>query len=79
MTCPNFFSQRYGKAPLLDEIEGHENVGVAWDHMTVSPKTWPLIAKVYPIMKEVFSEEFNDMREKREVYSLSQNNIVETC
>ena len=79
MTCPNFFSQRYGKAPLLDEIEGHENVGVAWDHMTVSPKTWPLIPKVYPIMKEVFSEEFNDMREKREVYSLSQNNIVETC
>jgi len=67
-TLLTHFSQRYGKAPLLDEIEGHENVGVAWDHMTVSPKTWPLIPKVYPIMKEVFSEEFNDMREKREQY-----------
>ena len=73
-TLLTHFSQRYSKSPLLDEIEGKERVGVAWDHMTVTPATWATIPKVYPLLKAVFTEEFELMQDKSEDYLVKNEN-----
>ena len=46
------FSQRYAKMPLLQEIEGQPNVGIAFDTMSVSPKTFNLIPSLYPALSK---------------------------
>jgi ribonuclease Z len=50
------FSQRYSKIPKFEEIEapGTDNVGVAFDNMTVSPQTFGLIRHTFPVLKTVF-------------------------
>ena len=49
-TMLTHFSQRYAKMPLLGEIEGQPNVGIAFDTMSVSPRTFNLIPSLYPAL-----------------------------
>ena len=49
-TMLTHFSQRYAKMPLLAEIEGQQNVGIAFDTMSVNPRTFNLIPSLYPAL-----------------------------
>jgi hypothetical protein len=62
-TILTHFSQRYSKIPILEEIEvpGTENVGVAFDNMTVTPQTFGLIRHTFPVLKIVFHEELGEI------------------
>ena len=51
-TMLTHFSQRYAKMPLLGEIEGQPNVGIAFDTMSVSPRTFNLIPSIYPALSK---------------------------
>ena len=55
-TIMTHFSQRYAKCVTLDEFEDHENVGVAFDFLSVNPKTIKAIHKTYPALKLVYKE-----------------------
>ena len=50
-TLLTHFSQRYSKIPVLDEIEGQDNVGIAFDNMVVNPETMKNIPATYPALK----------------------------
>ena len=49
-TMLTHFSQRYAKMPLLAEIEGQPNVGIAFDTMSVNPRTFNLIPSLFPAL-----------------------------
>jgi hypothetical protein len=65
------FSQRYCKLPLLDEIEAEkmDNLGIAFDTMTVNPKTLGHVATTYPALKAVFAEAIREMSTKKVSFS----------
>jgi len=67
------FSQRYAKIPLLDEIEGHPNVGVAFDNMAVNPSTLDCIQLIFPVMKRLFWAEISEMKENSELLQYQSN------
>ena len=50
-TMLTHFSQRYAKMPFLEEIEGHDNVGIAFDNMTVDRNSMTTIRSLYPALK----------------------------
>ena len=52
-TLLTHFSQRYSKIPLLDEIEGQDNVGIAFDNLVVNPETMKNIPATYPAFKRL--------------------------
>jgi hypothetical protein len=43
--------QRYSKLPCLEEIEGEERVGIAFDNMVVRPDNLNAISNMYPALK----------------------------
>jgi hypothetical protein len=43
--------QRYSKLPCLEEIEGEERVGIAFDNMVVRPDNLHAIRNMYPALK----------------------------
>ena len=65
-TLLTHFSQRYAKVPVLDEIEGRENVGIAFDHLSVSPRTLGMLQHIYEPLKAVFKEEIEEQKDKNE-------------
>lgn len=67
-TMLTHFSQRYYKFPPLNEIRGHENVGIAFDHMTVNPQTLHLIEPMYDMLEVVFAQDFEEMSKRSEKY-----------
>lgn len=66
-TILTHFSQRYSKVPIFEEIEapGTENVGIAFDNMTVRPRTLGLIRHTFPVLKAVFHEELGEIVTKK--------------
>jgi len=59
------FSQRYSKVCQLSEFRHIENVCVAFDHMTVSPKTLEQVRRAYPALEFVFKTEMEEMEAKK--------------
>lgn len=57
------FSQRYAKIP---RIEQHlvENVGIAFDNMEVVPSDLNDLNILYPTMKKMFAEHWDEMEQK---------------
>ena len=66
-TMLTHFSQRYCKLPVLDEIEAEtmNNLGIAFDGMTVSPATFEYIRLTYPALRTVFAEAIREMESKK--------------
>ncbi|XP_023347836.1 zinc phosphodiesterase ELAC protein 2-like [Eurytemora carolleeae] len=75
-TLLTHFSQRYSKIPLLDEIQGKENVGIAFDNMVVNPVSMRTIPGLYPALKRIFHSEVREMEEKTLI--LHFNNVEKT-
>ena len=65
-TMLTHFSQRYAKVPVFDEIEGRDNVGIAFDHLSVSPRTLGMLHHIYEPLKVIFEEEIQDSKDKTE-------------
>jgi len=65
-TLLTHFSQRYAKVPIFDEIEGRDNVGVAFDNLSVSPRTLGMLQHIYEPLKDIFQEEIQECRHKTE-------------
>ncbi|XP_078044137.1 ribonuclease Z isoform X2 [Augochlora pura] len=61
-TLLTHFSQRYSKIPRLSEE--FDNVGIAYDNMDIKLSYLPLLPHLYPCMKLVFSE-YYDQVERR--------------
>lgn len=62
-TLLTHFSQRYAKLPLISE-SFHGTVGCAFDHMRVCPKDLPALPLLFPALKSIFAEHYEEMREK---------------
>ena len=79
-TILTHFSQRYAKLPILDEfqVEDAKNCGIAFDHMVISPKTIPAIPKMYPALKEMFEEEYDEMLIKETYKNKRIDKVVES-
>jgi len=61
-TLLTHFSQRYGKIPCLDEIQGKPNVGIAFDNMVVNPDTMKMIPALYPAITRLFWKHILDIK-----------------
>jgi ribonuclease Z len=72
-TMLTHFSQRYCKLPILDEIEKEpmENLGIAFDGMSVTPATYRHIRITFPALKTVFAEAIRDMETRKAQFSIS--------
>jgi ribonuclease Z len=57
------FSQRYAKIPIFGP-QMHQNVGVAFDNMCVSPSQLHLLPCMIPILKLMFAEHYQEMEER---------------
>ncbi|CAL2040910.1 unnamed protein product [Caenorhabditis brenneri] len=60
------FSARYPKVPVLPNYLDSENVGVAMDMLRVRFDHLPLVPKLLPIYREVFSSELFELNIKKE-------------
>ena len=60
------FSQRYAKFPIFDEFEKEENIGWAWDFMTVCPRTFKYFNSFHSSVSERFPEELKEMLIRKE-------------
>ena len=67
-TILTHFSQRYAKFPIFDEFEKDDNIGWAWDFMTVCPKTLKYFKPFYLSVNERFPEDLNEMLAKKDEY-----------
>jgi len=65
-TLLTHFSQRYAKVPIFEEIEGRENVGVAFDHLSVNPRTLSMLQHVYEPLKVIFQKEIQQTKDNTE-------------
>ncbi|XP_064478963.1 ribonuclease Z, mitochondrial-like isoform X2 [Ornithodoros turicata] len=74
-TLLTHFSQRYAKLPLISE-SFHSTVGCAFDHMKVSPQDLPALPLLFPALKSIFAEHYQEMREKT-AKKLRQKSIIE--
>ena len=74
-TLLTHFSQRYHKVPCLDEIHPHANVGIAFDNLSVSPRTFHFIPLMYPALAKIFSEEIIS-QQKKVNRSIDSDNIL---
>ncbi|KAL8603885.1 hypothetical protein ACOMHN_049703 [Nucella lapillus] len=59
----NHFSQRYAKIPIFSKPVP-ENVGIAFDNMTVSMQELPLLSHFIPALKTLFAEEHAELEAK---------------
>ncbi|XP_076274808.1 ribonuclease Z isoform X1 [Rhynchophorus ferrugineus] len=57
------FSQRYAKLPRFNENFA-ENVGIAFDNMLVKVDELPLVPLLYPALKIMFAEHYEEMEQK---------------
>ncbi|XP_076460612.1 zinc phosphodiesterase ELAC protein 2-like [Babylonia areolata] len=57
------FSQRYAKIPIFSKAVP-DNVGIAFDNMTVSMQELPLLPHFIPALKTLFAEEHADLEAK---------------
>ncbi|XP_067005978.2 ribonuclease Z, mitochondrial [Anabrus simplex] len=57
------FSQRYAKLPRLNE-NFTSNVGIAFDNMKVTFSELPLLPLLYPALKLMFAEHYEEMEQK---------------
>ncbi|KAB7498710.1 Ribonuclease Z, mitochondrial [Armadillidium nasatum] len=64
-TILTHFSQRYQTLPLLDERVIKENVGIAFDNMKVTFQDLPYLRHMYPTLKEIFYEDFQQSDAQR--------------
>ena len=69
-TLLTHFSQRYTKMPLLDEIKGNPNVGIAFDMMTVHPDNMKFIPSIYPALEKCWWEFVEDLKDKSTEYKI---------
>uniref|UniRef100_T1J1X8 Zinc phosphodiesterase ELAC protein 2 n=1 Tax=Strigamia maritima TaxID=126957 RepID=T1J1X8_STRMM len=65
-TMLTHFSQRYAKVPIFTD-NFNTSVGVAFDNMMVSMNNVGLTALFRPILEVIFSDEIEEMRDKREI------------
>lgn len=57
------FSQRYAKIPRIEEgLVG--NVGIAFDNMEVVPSDFNRLTQLYPVLKKMFPEHWDEMEQK---------------
>lgn len=62
-TLLTHFSQRYAKLPLISD-KFHGSVGCAFDHMLVRPSDLPVLPLLFPALKSLFAEHYEEMQEK---------------
>lgn len=62
-TLLTHFSQRYAKLPLISD-KFHGSVGCAFDHMLVRPSDLPILPLLFPALKSLFAEHYEEMQEK---------------
>lgn len=62
-TLLTHFSQRYAKLPLISD-KFHSTVGCAFDHMLVRPSDLPVLPLLFPALKSLFAEHYEEMQEK---------------
>ncbi|XP_044272419.1 ribonuclease Z, mitochondrial isoform X2 [Tribolium madens] len=62
-TLLTHFSQRYAKLPRFNE-NFSDNVGIAFDNMRVKLDELPLIPLLYPALKLMFVESYEEMEQK---------------
>jgi len=65
-TLLTHFSQRYSKSPLLWEMEGEPNVGIAFDNLVVNPENLEQLPYLYPGLKQIFHKDFTEMQDRQE-------------
>ncbi|XP_050542925.1 ribonuclease Z, mitochondrial [Daktulosphaira vitifoliae] len=58
------FSQRYAKIPYIASNDFPENVGIAFDNMEITPSDLHKLPLLYPALKIIFSEHFEEMEAK---------------
>ncbi len=72
-TILTHFSQRYSKILPFTEIDGDEDklktVGVAFDHMIITPQTVDSIRSMYPALKVMFRSELDLLDGKKQRFS----------
>ena len=66
-TILTHFSQRYSKIMPLDElkVENCDNIGIAFDFTSISPKTFNVIRKTFPALEAIFETEMEEVLRKR--------------
>ncbi|CAN7994546.1 unnamed protein product [Ixodes pacificus] len=62
-TLLTHFSQRYAKLPLVSD-RFHASVGCAFDHMLVRPSDLPVLPLLFPALKSLFAEHYQEMCDK---------------
>jgi len=67
-TLLTHFSQRYSKMPVLGEVKGKDNVGVAFDNMVVGPNNMRMIKNTYPALERFLWEHLIEMDDKKAGY-----------
>lgn len=74
-TMLTHFSQRYCKLPILTEIEAEpvDNLGIAFDGMSVTPETFGHIRLAFPALKSIFAEAIREMETKKFQYSIKDD------
>ena len=70
----NHFSQRYAKIPVFSQT-GPDNVGIAFDNMTVTMRDLPLLPLFIPALKALFAEdhELNELRTEKKIRKKQQD------
>ena len=63
-TILTHFSQRYSKVPQFDEFRHEENVGVAYDNLSVTPRTFAHLRAGYSELEAIFEEDLTLIRER---------------
>jgi len=72
-TLLTHFSQRYSKSPLLWEMEGEPNVGIAFDNLVVNPDNLEQLPYLYPGLKQIFHKDFIEMQDRQERDMLNED------
>ena len=75
-TLLTHFSQRYSKTPYLkDEIEGQENVGIAFDNMSVSADKLNIIPSLYRPLAVWLADVIYDLKENSVIYQQKNETV----
>uniref|UniRef100_A0A2S2QAT2 Zinc phosphodiesterase ELAC protein 2 n=1 Tax=Sipha flava TaxID=143950 RepID=A0A2S2QAT2_9HEMI len=63
-TILTHFSQRYAKIPYMPNNDLPSNVGIAFDNMEITPSVLHKLPLMYPALKMIFAEHFEEMEAK---------------
>ncbi|XP_015363613.1 PREDICTED: ribonuclease Z, mitochondrial isoform X1 [Diuraphis noxia] len=63
-TILTHFSQRYAKIPYMPNNDLPSNVGIAFDNMEIAPNVLHKLPLMYPALKMIFAEHFEEMEAK---------------